>query len=111
MFDRDVSKALVVVKDFRVSETSMDGDSSSPERSGAELDPADITSVVRWDYALDFMTPENISRVVTDFPSQDRLAEVFRFQTLIGSFTLSNCITDALNRFSGWHSTILLEQQ
>lgn len=80
MFDQDVSKAFVVVKDFRVSETSMDGDSSNAERSGTEVDPADTTAVVRWDYALDLMTPENISQVVTEFPSQDRLAEVFVFQ-------------------------------
>lgn len=77
MLDEGLSKALVVVKDFRVTETSMDGD-SGPERSSTEVDPADTTSIVRWDYALDTMTPENISRVVAQVPSKDRLAEILR---------------------------------
>lgn len=111
MFDQALSKAFVVVKDFRVSETSMDGDSSSADRSGTEADPADITSVVRWDYSLDLMTPENISRVVTKFSPQDRLTEVFAFQTSLRSFVPSECITDTLDRFSKWYSTILLGQQ
>lgn len=71
MFDQALSKALVVAKDFRVSEMSMDGNSSS-----AEVDPADITSVVRWNYALDMMSPEDISQIAAGFPPQDRLVEV-----------------------------------
>lgn len=76
MFDQDVSKSLVVVKDFRVSEMAMEENCSSGNESNTQADGADIMSVVRWNYALDVMSPEDISRVVTKFPSRHRMAEV-----------------------------------
>lgn len=99
MFDQALSKALVVVKDFRVSEMSMDGNSSSGERSSTEIEPADTTSVVHWNYALDVMTPEDISQVVSKFLPQDRLVEVFSSQISASSFTGYNCLTDTRNSF------------
>lgn len=76
MFDRDVSKALVIVRDFRVSEMSMDDSLESGDKFSAHADPAAITSLVHWNYALDLMSPADISRVVAKIPSDDRLTEV-----------------------------------
>lgn len=76
MFDQDVSKSLVVVKDFRVSEMAMEESSPGGNDSSTQADDADITSVVRWNYALDAMSPEDISRVITKIPSRHRLVEV-----------------------------------
>lgn len=61
MFDHNLSKVLVSITDFRLSEVEMD-DSGNLERE--EVDPADITSVVRWEYALDLLEPSEISKVV-----------------------------------------------
>lgn len=77
MFDQALSKALVAVKDFRVSEMSVDGGPSSGETASAEVDPADTTSTVLWDYALNLMKAEDISQVVAELPSHERLTEVF----------------------------------
>lgn len=100
MFDQGVSKALVVVKDFRVSEMSMDGDSPNGERSSTDADPADTTSVVRWNYALDIMTPENVSQVVSKHPPQDRLVEVLRSQIPTLSFEIFDSVANTINSFS-----------
>lgn len=94
MFDQSLSKALVVIKDFRVSEMSMDGNNSSGESSSTEVDPADITSVIRWNYSLDVMTPDDISQVVSRLPPQDRLFEVFKSQISLSSHVLSDRSAD-----------------
>lgn len=94
MFDQGLSEALVVIKDFRVSEMSMDGNNSSGERSSTEVDPADITSVIRWNCSLDAMTPDDISRVVSRLPPQDRLVEVFKSQISLSSHVLSDRSAD-----------------
>lgn len=95
MFDQGLSKTLVVVKDFRVSEMSMDGNSSSGETSSTEVDPADTTSVVHWNYALDVMTPEDISQVLGNFLPQDRLVEVSGHSFQHQAFMWLICGTDS----------------
>ncbi|KAI3539427.1 hypothetical protein CSPX01_08873 [Colletotrichum filicis] len=75
MFDKDVSKPYLVVKDFRVAELNMDDGGG---REDNEVDPTDITSEVRWNYALDVMEPQEISRVVSTIKPKDRMAEIIR---------------------------------
>ncbi|KAG7038038.1 reducing polyketide synthase [Colletotrichum scovillei] len=75
MFDKDVSKPYLVVKDFRVAELNMDDGGG---REDNEVDPTDITSEVRWNYALDVMEPQEISRVVSAIKPKDRMAEIIR---------------------------------
>lgn len=63
MFDSSLSKVLVSITDFRLSQIELD-DASSLERE--DVDPADITSEVHWDYALDLLEPTEISQAVQD---------------------------------------------
>lgn len=99
MFDQDVSKSLVVVKDFRVSEMAMEENSPSSIESNTQADGADITSVVRWNYALDIMSPEDISRVVTKIPSRHRLVEV-RTADSVPKFRFAKLKNQWLNPFA-----------
>ena len=76
MFDKELSKVFLSVIDFRLSEVEMD-DAGMPDRE--EVDPADITSEVHWNYALDVMEPAEISQVVLGAVAtacHDRLIEV-----------------------------------
>ncbi|KAF6814034.1 hypothetical protein CSOJ01_04267 [Colletotrichum sojae] len=77
MFDSNVSKPYLVVRDFRVSELYMDDGGKGGEQSN-EVDPTDITSEVRWNYALDVMEPEEVNRVVSSIEPSKRLAEIIR---------------------------------
>jgi acyl transferase domain-containing protein len=61
MFDKDLSKVLLSVADFRLSPLEMEPDG---EAGIAAVDPADITSEVHWNFALDVMEPTEISQVV-----------------------------------------------
>lgn len=73
IFDKDLSRTFLTVKDFRTSELEMD--LSRPDGDGMELDPADITSEISWNYSLEFMQAEDISRVLTSLSTQDRFTE------------------------------------
>lgn len=74
VFDKDVSKVFLSVKDFRTSELDMEV--GQGDGDGVEVDPADITSEVKWNYALGLLKTDDISRVLSRFPTQARLAEV-----------------------------------
>lgn len=76
IFDKDVSRTVLTVKDFRTSELYMDG--GVPGRETAEVDPADITSEFKWNYALDVMKPEEFQKVVCNIAPENRLTEVAR---------------------------------
>lgn len=73
-FDTDLSKVFLSVKDFRTSELEMDA--GKPDGDSVEVDPAEITSEVQWNYALGLLQPEEISQVVSVVATQDRLTEV-----------------------------------
>ncbi|PSN68460.1 hypothetical protein BS50DRAFT_676305 [Corynespora cassiicola Philippines] len=62
LYDKDLSKVLMSVSDFRLSQVETD-DSEMPAEGGS-VDPADITSMVHWNYALDVMEPAEISEAI-----------------------------------------------
>ena len=73
-FDTELSKVFLSVKDFRTSELEMDA--GKPDGGSAEVDPADITSEVQWNYALGLLQPEEIGQAMSVVATQDRLAKV-----------------------------------
>lgn len=73
IFDKDISKVYLSVKDFRTSELEMDAGGPDGEIT---VDPADITSEVKWNYALSALRSADVSRIINGFKAQDRLTEV-----------------------------------
>jgi acyl transferase domain-containing protein len=64
-FDTDLSRVLMSVSDFRMSQVEMDDAEIATDASAINVDPAEITSVVRWNYSLDIMESEEISRLIS----------------------------------------------
>ena len=64
MFDKDLSKVFLSVADFRLSALEMDDAENLHGEGRVHVDPADITSKLHWNYALDIMEPIEISQVV-----------------------------------------------
>lgn len=73
-FDTAVSKVNLSVLDYRVSE--LENDAGEQDSQQLEVDPAEITSEVRWNYALDVLEPEEIKKVVSAVAAEDRMVEV-----------------------------------
>jgi zearalenone synthase (highly reducing iterative type I polyketide synthase) len=90
IFDKDITKIFLSVKDFRTSELELD--SGQPDGDNVEVDPADITSEVKWNHALGLLKPEEISQVMSEFATQDRLTEV------------SAALTLPINTYNMWES-------
>lgn len=72
-----MSKLNLSVIDFRVSE--LENDAGEQESQQLEVDPAEITSEVRWNYALEVLEPGEIKRVVSTVAAEDRAVEVTFF--------------------------------
>lgn len=66
LLDESLSNLVMSVSDFRMSQVEM-GDAGELTQDGEvqEVDPANITSVVRWNYALDVLEPSEISQAMT----------------------------------------------
>jgi zearalenone synthase (highly reducing iterative type I polyketide synthase) len=64
MFDKELSKVVLSMTDFRLSRLDMDDAEDVGESGGVTVDPADIASEARWDYALDAMEPKEILHVM-----------------------------------------------
>jgi hypothetical protein len=79
-FDNSLSQVYLSVIDFRVSELASDTEKQDGQQT--EVDPAEITSEVRWSSALQVMKPEEIRDVVSAAPREDRLVKVI-FMTII----------------------------
>ncbi|RAQ55877.1 PKS-like enzyme [Aspergillus flavus] len=75
-FDSTLSKLNLSVIDFRVSE--LENDTGEQESQQLEVDPAEITSEVRWNYALEVLEPDEIKRVVSTVAAEDRAVELIR---------------------------------
>ncbi|KAL8816739.1 MAG: hypothetical protein Q9223_004307 [Gallowayella weberi] len=75
-FDTDVSRILLSVKDFRTSELEMDAGKTGGE--SLDVDPADITSEIRWDHALHLLQPGEVGQVIRKISAQDRFTELVR---------------------------------
>lgn len=80
MFDEDLSKVLVSVTDLRTAEVEVDDTGNLDGDGGVvDIDPAEITSEVHWNYALDLMKPAEIGQVVLGaaaMNSTDKMIEV-----------------------------------
>ncbi|TLD11793.1 hypothetical protein PspLS_11646 [Pyricularia sp. CBS 133598] len=75
IYDKDVSKPYLVVKDFRVAELNMDdGGGQEPNY----VDPTDITGEIRWNYALDIMEAQDISQIMSSIQPKDRIIETIK---------------------------------
>lgn len=74
MFDKDLSRVILSVIDFRTSELEMD--EATTEETSVEVDPAEITSKVCWDYALSLMEPCHLKDAMESIAAQYRLTEV-----------------------------------
>lgn len=72
-FDDAVSRTVLSMTDFRLTEL---GNDDKQDDGKVEVDPAEITSEVRWNYALEVMKPEEIASVVASVAQEDRAVEV-----------------------------------
>jgi acyl transferase domain-containing protein len=70
VFDQSISRVLMSVNDFRMAEADADVEDSSKQ------DKASITSVLRWNWALSLMRPEEVVRVLETFPPNHSTVEV-----------------------------------
>ncbi|KAJ4382621.1 hypothetical protein N0V86_001843 [Didymella sp. IMI 355093] len=66
MFDTELCKVLLSVVDFRMSQVETDDAEIVADSDVNQVDIAEITSQVRWDYALDLLEPSEFSRAVSD---------------------------------------------
>lgn len=73
-FDNALSKVYLSVIDYRVSE--LEDDAGVQDSKELEVDPAEITSEVRWNYDLEVLKPEEIKKVMLAVPAEDRAVEV-----------------------------------
>ena len=64
MFDRDVSRVVLSVTDFRTSQLEMEDAEDTDAK--VEVDPAEISSEVHWNFALDILEPTEIRQVISD---------------------------------------------
>ena len=75
MFNKEVSKVVLSVTDFRLTEVEMDED--KPEV--LEVDPSGITSEPCWNYSLDVMEPAEIGQAVLGaLATKDKLLQLIR---------------------------------
>ncbi|ROV92576.1 hypothetical protein VMCG_08954 [Cytospora schulzeri] len=68
-FDDAVSRTFLSMTDFRLTEL---GNDDKQDDGKVEVDPAEITSEIRWNYALEVMKPEEIASVVSAVAQEDR---------------------------------------
>lgn len=73
-FDDSLSKVYLSVIDFRLSE--LENDTGKQDGPQIEVDPAEISSEVRWNYGLQVMKQEEISKMVSAATQEDRVVEV-----------------------------------
>jgi acyl transferase domain-containing protein len=95
-FDDSLSKVYLSVTNFRLSEL----EDSAGKQVGpqVEVDPAEITSEIRWNYGLQVMNPEEISKVISVASQENRAAEVISIPNSPLAFKLLN----------GHHYTLVL---
>lgn len=68
-FDGAVSRTFLSMTDFRLTEI---GNDDKQDDGKVEVDPAEITSEMHWNYALEVMKPDEIAGVVSAVPLEDR---------------------------------------
>jgi acyl transferase domain-containing protein len=77
-FDESVSRTFLSMTDFRLTELGNDDDDNIKQGDGrAEVDhPAEITSEVRWNYAIAVMRPDEMAAAVSAVSPPDRPIEL-----------------------------------
>lgn len=73
-FDSAISKVNLSVLDYRVSE--LENDAGEQDDQQLEVDPAEITSEVHWNYALEVLDQQEIKNVVSAVPAENQIIEV-----------------------------------
>ncbi|KAK1993635.1 KR domain-containing protein [Colletotrichum falcatum] len=68
--DAELSRVFLSITDFRLAELEVD-DAAKPAVEGDDphVDPAAISSDVRWNYALDLLKPSEVAEVVSKTPA------------------------------------------
>ena len=85
-FDDAVSRTFLSMTDFRLTEL---GNDDKQDDDNIEVDPAEITSEIRWNYALEVIKPDELAKVVSAVNQEDRALEVRRFCSCCLSFISS----------------------
>ena len=83
-FDDAVSKTFLSMTDFRLTEL---GNDDKQDDDKVVVDPAEITSEIRWNYALEVMKPDEIAKVISTAAQEERVVEVRSFCFYYLSFT------------------------
>ena len=73
MFNKEASKVVLTVTDFRLTEVEMDED----KLDILDVDPSEITSEPCWNYSLDTMEPAEIGQAILAAPAtKDKLLQL-----------------------------------
>jgi len=72
-FDSSVSRAFLSMTDFRLTQL---GNDDGQDDDKLEVDPAEIISEVRWNYATEIMKPEEIARVLCQYDQDERTVQL-----------------------------------
>lgn len=74
MFDKDVSKVFLFVRDFRTSQLEIDV--SRPDGDNIDVDPVDITSEIKWNYHMAMLDHEEMRHMLSKLAARETLTEV-----------------------------------
>ncbi|KAK3689344.1 hypothetical protein B0T22DRAFT_427611 [Podospora appendiculata] len=69
LFDKELSRVVLSVGDFRTAPLELED--AGVDDGGVTVDPADIAAEVRWNYALDLLKPEEVSKAVSEAGAAD----------------------------------------
>jgi len=75
-FDNTVSRTFLSMADVRLTEF---GNNDEQNDDKMVVDPAEITSEIRWHYALEIMEPNEIAKFIATVPENERILEVCGF--------------------------------
>ncbi|KAF2258097.1 reducing polyketide synthase [Lojkania enalia] len=105
ILDSSLSQVLMSVADLRLAEVEMEESSKPDGGIGiADVDLADITSEIHWNYALDVIEPTKISQVVSGKTPNEKLIDLVRM--LIHQRPESN-VVELVERFELLHNATM----
>ncbi|KAK4446921.1 reducing polyketide synthase rads1 [Podospora aff. communis PSN243] len=104
VLDTERSQVLLSIADFRLAELEVD-DAANSDRDADGVDPAEITSDVQWNFALDLLRPAEISQVLSSVAAttpHERLIELIRMEAhqrpavnVVELVSSAECLADA----------------
>jgi acyl transferase domain-containing protein len=83
MFDAGLSRVLLSVVDFRMSQVETNDAEIVADSDVKQVNIAEITSQVRWDYALDLLEPTELLQAVSDCVVDVTRDKLFRVSTAL----------------------------